>query len=65
MPAATEGNRSHAQGVPSPSAQPICGKTMADTMARDRDHDLITEFNLSRFDNYKLVGEKGAAAVGH
>lgn len=46
-------------------ATPICGKTMADTMARDRDHDLITEFNLSRFDNYKLVGEKGAAAVGH
>ncbi|MEE2982528.1 MAG: FAD-dependent oxidoreductase [Pseudomonadota bacterium] len=46
-------------------ATPICGRTMADTMARDRDHDLITEFNLSRFDNYKLVGEKGAAAVGH
>ena len=46
-------------------ATPICGKTMADTMAHDRDHDLITGFNLSRFDNYELVGEKGAAAVGH
>ena len=46
-------------------ATPICGKTMAYTMACDHDHDLITEFNLSRFDNYDLVGEKGAAAVGH
>jgi len=46
-------------------ATPICGRTMADTMAHDRDHDLITGFNLSRFDNYELVGEKGAAAVGH
>jgi sarcosine oxidase, subunit beta len=46
-------------------ATPICGKTMAATMAHDRDHELITNFNLSRFGDYHLVGEKGAAAVGH
>ncbi len=46
-------------------ATPICGKTMAATVVDDRDHELITAFNLSRFDDYQLVGEKGAAAVGH
>ena len=46
-------------------ATPICGQTMAATVVDDRDHALITAFNLSRFDDYQLVGEKGAAAVGH
>ena len=46
-------------------ATPICGQTMAATVANDRDHELITHFNLSRFANYQLVGEKGAASVGH
>ena len=46
-------------------ATPICGKTMADTVANNRDHELIKGFNLSRFVDYELVGEKGAAAVGH
>ena len=46
-------------------ATPICGKTMASTVANNRDHELITHFNLSRFANYELVGEKGAASVGH
>lgn len=46
-------------------ATPISGKTMANTLARDRDDELITAFNLSRFGRFELVGEKGAASVGH
>ena len=46
-------------------ATPISGKTMAATVARDTDHELITAFNLSRFAQFQLVGEKGAASVGH
>ena len=46
-------------------ATPVCGKTMAYTVAHDRNHDLIQDFSLSRFENYQLVGEKGAASVGH
>ncbi|MCW5622971.1 MAG: FAD-dependent oxidoreductase [Burkholderiales bacterium] len=46
-------------------ATPVCGKTMAWTVAKDEDHALIRAFNLSRFADYRLTGEKGAAAVGH
>jgi sarcosine oxidase subunit beta len=46
-------------------ATPVCGKTMAYTVARDHDHEMIKEFSLSRFEKYQLVGEKGAASVGH
>lgn len=46
-------------------ATPISGKTMAYTLANDHDHDLIKSFNLSRFQQLELVGEKGAASVGH
>ncbi len=46
-------------------ATPVCGKTMAYTVAKDEDHELIRAFNLSRFANYRLTGEKGAASVGH
>lgn len=46
-------------------ATPICGKTMAYTIARNEDHELIRPFNLSRFEDFALIGEKGAAAVGH
>lgn len=46
-------------------ATPIAGKTMAATLAEDRDHALITAFRLSRFADYELTGEKGAASVGH
>jgi sarcosine oxidase subunit beta len=46
-------------------ATPISGKTMAHTLARDHDHELIEAFNLSRFEQFELVGEKGAASVGH
>jgi sarcosine oxidase subunit beta len=46
-------------------ATPVCGKTMAATVAGDRNHELIQEFSLDRFSSYQLVGEKGAASVGH
>ena len=46
-------------------ATPICGKTMAHTVAKDDNHELIRPFNLSRFRQFQLVGEKGAASVGH
>jgi len=46
-------------------ATPISGNTMAWTVARDKNHELIEAFRLSRFSNFSLVGEKGAAAVGH
>lgn len=46
-------------------ATPICGKTMAQTVAADRDHPLIEGFSLSRFSEYRLTAEKGAASVGH
>ena len=46
-------------------ATPVCGKTMAYTLANDRNHELIQNFSLERFKNYALVGEKGAASVGH
>ena len=46
-------------------ATPASGKTMAYTVANDRAHEMIKSFNLSRFEQYKLVGEKGAASVGH
>ena len=46
-------------------ATPICGKTMAHTVATGVPHPLITGFSLSRFASLELTGEKGAAAVGH
>ncbi len=46
-------------------ATPICGKTMAHTLATDTAHELITGFSLERFRDYALTGEKGAASVGH
>ena len=46
-------------------ATPVCGKTMAHTLATDRPHSLIVPFRLSRFEEFELVGEKGAASVGH
>ncbi|MBW4691479.1 MAG: FAD-dependent oxidoreductase [Lyngbya sp. HA4199-MV5] len=46
-------------------ATPVAGKTMAFTVANDRTHELIEDFSLDRFANYALVGEKGAASVGH
>jgi sarcosine oxidase subunit beta len=46
-------------------ASPIAGKTMADLIATGRTPDLIAPFRLARFYENDLVGEKGAASVGH
>jgi len=46
-------------------ATPVCGKRMAETLATGRVPDLLQPFRLSRFDEFRLVGEKGAASVGH
>jgi len=46
-------------------ATPVSGWSMSHTVANDNDHHLIKAFNLSRYRNFKLVGEKGAASVGH
>ena len=46
-------------------ATPISGKTMAYTVAQDRDHNLSAPFSLNRFAQFAPLGEKGAAAVGH
>jgi sarcosine oxidase subunit beta len=46
-------------------ATPISGKTMAATIANDQAPDMIYSFRLSRFEDYELTGEKGAASVGH
>jgi sarcosine oxidase subunit beta len=46
-------------------AGPVSGETMAETIATGRPAELITSFGLDRFERGELVGEKGAAAVGH
>ena len=46
-------------------ATPVSGWTMAATVAAGRNHALITPFGLDRFGAFALVGEKGAASVGH
>ena len=46
-------------------ATPVCGATMAETIATGRVPDLIKEFRLDRFRDFSLLGEKGAASVGH
>ncbi|MCB9947430.1 MAG: FAD-dependent oxidoreductase [Rhodospirillaceae bacterium] len=45
-------------------ATPVCGETMAHTVATGRPHPLIESFALSRFARFDQVGEKGAASVG-
>ena len=46
-------------------ATPVSGETMASTVATNEQHELIRPFALDRFRKFQLVGEKGAAAVGH
>jgi sarcosine oxidase subunit beta len=46
-------------------ATPVSGKTMAECVATGRQPQLIESFRLSRFSEYELTGEKGAASVGH
>jgi sarcosine oxidase subunit beta len=46
-------------------ATPVSGKRMAECVATNTQPSLIEPFKLSRFDDFSLVGEKGAASVGH
>ncbi|MDQ3629452.1 MAG: FAD-dependent oxidoreductase [Actinomycetota bacterium] len=46
-------------------AGPVAGEAMAECIATARTPDIISAFGLARFAEGKLVGEKGAAAVGH
>ena len=46
-------------------ATPVCGTTMAETIATGRVPQLIEDFRLDRFRDFSLLGEKGAASVGH
>lgn len=46
-------------------ATPASGMCMAWTIANDSPHELIEPFRLARFEEFDLVGEKGAASVGN
>jgi sarcosine oxidase subunit beta len=46
-------------------ATPICGWTMAECVATGSQPELIEPFRLDRFERFALVGERGAASVGH
>ena len=46
-------------------AGPVSGEAMAQCIATGRTPEIIAAFGLSRFGAGCLVGEKGAAAVGH
>ncbi len=46
-------------------ATPVSGRRMAECVATNRQPDLLAPFALSRFEQFDLVGEKGAASVGH
>lgn len=46
-------------------AGPVAGETMAQLIATGKTPELIAGFDLARFADGRLVGEKGAAAVGH
>ena len=46
-------------------AGPVAGETMAQLVATQKTPELIAAFGLERFYRGGLVGEKGAASVGH
>ena len=46
-------------------AGPVAGEAMAECIASGRPPEIISAFGLERFAEGGLVGEKGAAAVGH
>lgn len=46
-------------------AGPVSGETMAELIATGKAPELIAPFGLDRFEKGELMGEKGAAAVGH
>ena len=46
-------------------AGPVAGEAMAELVATGKTPQIIASFDLARFAEGRLVGEKGAAAVGH
>jgi sarcosine oxidase, subunit beta len=46
-------------------AGPVSGEVMAQCIANGRAPELIAGFGLDRFERGALMGEKGAASVGH
>ncbi len=46
-------------------ATPACGKNMAELAATGEVPAMIQPFNLERFSKLRLLGERGAASVGH
>ncbi|MBM3517636.1 MAG: FAD-dependent oxidoreductase [Alphaproteobacteria bacterium] len=46
-------------------ATPVCGKRMAEAVGTGKVPGVLAPFALARFDDFRLVGEKGAASVGH
>jgi sarcosine oxidase subunit beta len=46
-------------------ASPVSGKRMAELIASGQTPDILKPFRLARFYEHDLVGEKGAASVGH
>ena len=46
-------------------ATPACGKNMAELVATSNVPDMIAPFELERFYRLQMLGEKGAASVGH
>jgi sarcosine oxidase subunit beta len=46
-------------------AGPVSGEAMAECIATQRTPEIIAPFGLARFTDGVLVGEKGAASVGH
>jgi sarcosine oxidase, subunit beta len=46
-------------------AGPASGEAMAELVATGKTPELIRAFELARFGEGQLVGEKGAASVGH
>jgi sarcosine oxidase subunit beta len=46
-------------------AGPVSGEAMAQLVAAQRTPEIIAPFDLARFTDGRLMGEKGAAAVGH
>ena len=46
-------------------ATPVCGKRMAELLATGKTPDVIRPFAFDRFDDFRQLGERGAASVGH
>ncbi len=46
-------------------ATPVCGKRNAEMLATGSVPDRIAPFSLQRYKDFRLLGEKGAASVGH